>query len=527
MANKASSSKVPIQQREVSSFELNIVAFMNPQKHFAHTVLFVMAAVFTFVYGVQSPKTSLTLTNFKMLLAKDLKRDLDISNKDDLYKKWNCKSNSSIALQTVDAWGPDSICRCFDRKACAGTACLEVDKTCYNEVVPLYANVFAGYDYSNYNITIAFVFIHISILINMIIESRELQSMDRNTGGEGENQALLTEQLAQAKANTGLTNGKNPAESSSIQNPPPPVNTDGQSGDASTWSKVYMTFMSTQKEVIRLIVMWCLSVIAIGFSIKSVVDKEGLRSDGTQVCDLVNTCMTQSFVGLMTMVVSIVNILWSSYDIFQHFVTKNDKMRHSCLHTLWEDVNHTVAFMLLTASFGALGGVHDDSTILFDMLVVVFIGFLQSVQHHIMVWREDVMAYCYLLKDDSSTRSHIGETLTVTQYVLSYFLYSRLFIFVVMLGSSIVFLERIEPSIQLNDINATWNYYMRNVALLISVLPNIIADISYEITHMTNMKNDNEHTPYVGASFWRRTIFLLYMIVFILFSWKTYEFEKF
>jgi hypothetical protein len=166
---------------------------------------------------------------------------------------------------------------------------------------------------------------------------------------------------------------------------------------------------------------------------------------------------------------------------------------------------------------------------LFDILVVGVIGFLQSVQHNVMRQREHVISFCNRQDNKAATESQVkacnGRAVTVEKDVVGYFLYTRLFIFLFMIGSGFVFFGRIEATTFAQDTNATWFYYMRNVAVLVSILPNLLSDISYEIWHSVNYKATGDHTVYVGPHFWRRTIFLVYMIGFILLNWKNYVYE--
>ena len=523
---------------------------MNPDKHHAHTFLFFVAAVCTVVYGAITPKTALTLTNLKLLSVDDLSDKLVGQTKASLYAKWKCEG--------VDPWGPDSMCRCIARKECTGDTCLAVEKECYGLVVPAYATVFAGHDIACYNITIAFVFLHIAILMNMVSESRDWRKMESE--GLGERQPLTSRAaedtpdaaepvLDNTQQNTvnarwgmahtlfgGTAEEEAAAEAAAAETAAAATAAAAAGVAAPSWASNLALLY--EGEMARLVVLVVLSIIALGFSIAGLVEKDKLR-DPSQVCGPDNECLTQTFVGVATMTVSLVNLGLFLLEIVRYRQWEeanrdkpnpNKTTQVSNFTTVWEEANHTVAFMLLTASFGALGGVHDDTTILFDILVVAFLGFLQSVQHHIMVWREHVIVFCLSQNNENFSAAkvvnHIGQELTVNTYILSYFLYSRLFVFVVMIGSSIVFLERIEPSMYSNDVSGTWYYYMRNAALLISVLPSIVADVLYEINHMATMKEDGRHTPYEGASFWRRTIFLLYMIGFVVLSSKTYAFEK-
>ena len=175
---------------------------------------------------------------------------------------------------------------------------------------------------------------------------------------------------------------------------------------------------------------------------------------------------------------------------------------------------------MLVASFTALSGVHDDTTILFDVVTVLFIGFMQSVQHKVMLLRETVIKHCE--KSTLVLSDGLGKTHTLSSEVLAYFLHTRLFIFVVIVTSTYVFFERIQPTIFTMDSASTWNSYMRNVVLLVSLIPNLSCDISYEFFHMREMRASGEHMTYIGAGMWRRTIYLAYIILFVFAERTTY-----
>jgi len=239
-----------------------------------------------------------------------------------------------------------------------------------------------------------------------------------------------------------------------------------------------------------------------------------------------DTCMTQQFLTVFSIFVGVANIVLFGWEFFRHYKEQENKGKliDHFLAGVLEDANHIVAFMLLAATFATLSGVHDDFTVLFDLLVVLFVGLLQSMQHHIMLQRESVIQYCKDNKRKTWT-DHLGREVSVDYDVMNYFLYTRLFIFALIIGSVVAFLQRIEPSILSNGTSATWNHHMRNVALIVSVLPHVVSDVAYEIHHAYAMRTNKTHTPYVGPSFWRRTVYLLYMIAYMLLSWKTYNFE--
>jgi len=232
-----------------------------------------------------------------------------------------------------------------------------------------------------------------------------------------------------------------------------------------------------------------------------------------QVCDDKSMCLTETVLFVILLFVSVAATGWSMYcaGYVFYYNDKRSSLKMN-LHML-EDLTLAAACMTLVASFTALSGVHDDTTILFDVVTVSFILFVQSVQHKVMVMRETVIKHCE--KSTIVLSDGLGKKHMLSSEVLAYFLHTRLFIFVVIVTSTYVFFERIEPTLGPKDSASTWNSYMRNVALLVSLIPNLSSDISYEFFHMREMRVSGEHMTYTGAAMWRRTIYLVYIILFI------------
>jgi uncharacterized BrkB/YihY/UPF0761 family membrane protein len=537
------------------SLESNIDKFMNPKTHIAHTTLFAVSAVMTLAYAISwssSADNGLALTNIRLLRADELQdRTADIS-KDALLKRWKCDA-------AVDPWGPDSMCRCIQRETCTGNTCGgEVQSKCYAMVAPTFANVFAGYDIGFFNVLLALFLIHISVLLNMTIETKE---------DEMKAMAVSTQASKSTPENPLRVDNNHGDTANDKKNPPKPVDQNnedeydpnfipgiskkyerkmiplrhfvatGGKGDKNPLLENQDNYVATpepprnfvQNEYLRLALLLALTVACFIVTSISTAKKEQMRKPG-QTCNLSDsTCMTQTFLTLMSYAVCVANGVLFGLETWRHYAKKEEwnALTGHFMACVLEDANHTLAFMLLASTFASLSGVHDDATVLFDILVVMFIGLLQSVQHHVMLQREHVIRYCHHTDQQPGDvyQDHLGRGVSVAKDVMSYFLYTRLFIFVVMIGSAVAFLQRIEPSILSNDTNATWNYHMRNVALLVSVLPHIMGDVAYEIYHATRLRMVGDHTPYTGSGCWRRTIYLLYIIIYMLLSWKTYNFE--
>jgi hypothetical protein len=269
----------------------------------------------------------------------------------------------------------------------------------------------------------------------------------------------------------------------------------------------------------RFVVLTVLSFVVFLVTVFAYIAKVAERGKD-QVCDDKSMCLTETVLFVVVLFVSVVATGWSMYCAVYVFLNDKRSSLKMNLHML-EDLTLTAACMTLVASFTSLSGVHDDTTILFDVVTVSFILFVQTVQHKVMLMRETVIAHC-----ETSTIvvcDGLGKQHTLSSEVLAYFLHTRLFIFVVIVTSTYVFFERIEPTLGPRDSSSTWNSYMRNVALLVSLIPNLSCDISYEFLHMREMRASGEHMTYTGAAMWRRTIYLVYIILFVFAEGTTYN----
>lgn len=558
---------------QIEKVEQKIDNFLDPSKQRAHMLLFVVSATLTVIHSATStfnvPDNSVTLTTVRMLRLEEISGRTAVTTKDEILARWKCNATSNT---TIDPWGPDSMCRCVRREPCSGAGCGdELERSCYKKVAPVVANVFAGYDVGYLNVIIAFFLIHIAVLINMTIEMKRSQ-LDEDPQESSEKYSTIQSPPAkipdehvtpQMPTNDDEHPGRKTVKPLDGYDPNNPYSAK-QYGRSMVPLRSFPVITATEdrspllqangqkrvplpavldkyvkpdgvlekiltRESLYLIVLIALSVTCAVLSIVLQAKKDGMGNKNGQSCDVVknmrNSCMTQTMLACMTFFVSFVDCIAIAAEFYTTYFKKAwHKPTRLFLAGVLEDANNIIAFMLLTATFAGLSGVHDDVTLLFDVLVVLFLGFLQSVQHHLMVQRECVIAYCHALTEQRVTYTdHLGRVVQVEKQVLGYFLNTRLFIFLIMLFSGVVFLQRIEPSILSKDTSATWHYHMRNVALIVAVLPGVLSDVTYEVTHATNMHAHGSHTPYSGPSFWRRSLYLGYMIVFILLSWKTYS----
>jgi len=547
---------------------------MHPKSHVTHTALFLLCAIFTIVYCITSKDNvgGVELTTFRMLTLEDVASNPVIETKDALLMKWKCTNGTnSTAVALFEPWGPDSMCRCIRSEQCSGEGCKKVEKNCYATKVPSYAYVSAGYDDSYWNIVIAFFLIHIAVMLNMFIETREEEIRKKSLvegsgGGSKELQYIVNDyedgQQVVAASRLGMNfitdlgagefiidkngnrvlrmpkkkrksnqssqkkTGQKNREIEEQDNDDDQSNTSLIEKDSSQQdgqnSYAHWFTNAVQNKIVRLSVLLILSIVCLCLSAVSIEQKKGKRGTG-QTCDG-GTCMTETLLSTVTMTLAILDVLFFAYGLYSETHDAQSKEYSVFKMTVWEDIHNTVAFMLLVSSFSARSGVHDDTTNLFDVLMIMFIGFLQSIQHIIMLQREDVISYCR--GDGLQIEDALGRWHTVEKTILSYFLYTRLFVFLVIICTVFVFIERLQPSIPSNGFTATWNYYLRTVTLLLSLTPAVISDITYEVNHVVQMKATGEYTPYVGAHVWRRAVFLCSILTYIIISWKTYDVDS-
>jgi len=293
---------------------------------------------------------------------------------------------------------------------------------------------------------------------------------------------------------------------------------------AETYAARFAQFM--KQPLLRLALMAVLAATCFGLTVWRQTNLIDNIKEKEQKCDLENPCVTQDFLSAFLFAVTILDLGMCLVIGIMEAVKidgQNPFVHSEFAISTWEDLHNMLAFMLLAASFSAQSGVHDDTTVLFDVLVVLFIGFMQSVQHNIMLIKEVFIKHC--MKDVTSfvqLTDTQHTTYSVSDTILSFFLYTRLFIFVIITGSSFVFFERLDTSVGAGGTTASWNGYMRFVASLVSLTPSFFGDMSYEAVHSFYLKRTNEHVVYSGAATWRRTVYLMYIIVFVLVSFKTY-----
>ena len=539
-----------------------------------------------------SDESIVYLSNYVRMASKDYTHTGTPRSTTELLDKWKCARNYNYTL--VDRlWGPDSICKCL--AACsAADGCSNLEKDCLDNGAPIYAHVFAGVSNSYYNVVIALLFIHISVLLNMTIPLLTSKINDDNDDDIGIYEVVAetsvvtsskAEQLPVSKALTTISNAKarmhlnshfeyiikapqdHPewdnltkaeqekrlaqsekakAQHQASINPDvtnvPQANTqkaqpgqEVEAKDTYCWA-AWVSKHVTKNMWIRLALYIVLSTLCITFS-SFASDNTKSKALTGQECKTFG-CVTQTFLGSLEMIISVANFLLSLFMIAFKISAKstkaiNDESGMKSRRVLYQDFTVTImnameditmagALMLLVSTFSAQGGTRDDTTLFFDVVLIAFISLMLRLQHDVMSMRETLIEH--VNSDDSeikgdSYKDNLENEHKVNTHIMSYFLNTRLFIFAVVAGSSFVFIERLDETTGILDKHSTWNESMRLLVLFVCILPNLCSDISYEVVHGIKMQTSGVHTAYVGPQFWRRTIYLGYVLVLIASSW--------
>ncbi len=536
----------------------NFDVIFDMKSQLLHTILFVFAAVMT--VAVYVPETmdyklenKVFLTNFRELSIDNYLPKPAINTKNELINKWLCpqaptQSSASLVVLPLfnESWGPDNVCRCIRAKNCTTTdECAALETSCYKKTVPQYANVYAGLETPYFSIIAAFLLIHISVLLNMTIEVIDDGPPEERQQGTNANDATESHRLIPLEVDSSTTTDTLPHGATGMGQGSRfryfGVDTDqhkheNDTHDNKTEVIVKVARKSTDLDdrppclmrslsdglknlIARFVVLFLLSLGVVLVTIIAYNHKVTQRGPNQQ-CDDKSMCLTETVLFVIVLFVSISTAGWSMYSLWYVFLNNSNRLMLTMGMHMLEELTLTAACIMLVASFTALSGVHDDTTILFDVVTALFIGFMQSVQHKVMLLRETVIKHCE--KSTLVLSDGLGKTHTLSSEVLAYFLHTRLFIFVVIVTSTYVFFERIQPTIFTMDSASTWNSYMRNVVLLVSLIPNLSCDISYEFFHMREMRASGEHMTYIGAGMWRRTIYLAYIILFVFAERTTY-----
>lgn len=164
-------------------------------------------------------------------------------------------------------------------------------------------------------------------------------------------------------------------------------------------------------------------------------------------------------------------------------IKKTDDTNHmETISTFWltvaEDLNTIVCYVCVVSACNALGAVHDDTTIFFDVVCVVMIGFSQHIANVLMIFH----AYIH-----STTNKNTDTVVTVIAR-------TRFFIFFIIGVVVVFFYLRIAPTYEEFTLGIPYEMF-RVLAIVIMVSVSTLHSICYELQHASNLGKPWESSP--------------------------------
>ena len=184
---------------------------------------------------------------------------------------------------------------------------------------------------------------------------------------------------------------------------------------------------------------------------------------------------------LATFIITLLILFYQSYLIKDEIQSENmvwdqQKTINMFWITVAEDLNSIVGYVLVVTAFNALSSVHDDSTVFFDVVCVVTIGFLQHVANVLMIFHRHVCVDTPSnLKDDE--RKRIVNTIARSRLIIFFFV-----------GIVVVFFYlRISPTYEAFTLGIPYEM-LRVLAIITMVSLGTLHSIWYEFRHADETK---------------------------------------
>ena len=170
-----------------------------------------------------------------------------------------------------------------------------------------------------------------------------------------------------------------------------------------------------------------------------------------------------------------------------------------------EDLNTILCYAFVVRACDAQSSIQDDSTTFFDVLCIVFLGFLQHVANILMIFHAHIQKQAEIQirdlkasKKDAEKHTQIAEKQTQianqVQEIVKFIARTRLLLFF-MIGMTVVFFYlRIAPTYEAYDIAIPYEI-LRAVALITMVSLNTLHSFWFEIQSAFNPKSTWDTSP--------------------------------
>ena len=164
-----------------------------------------------------------------------------------------------------------------------------------------------------------------------------------------------------------------------------------------------------------------------------------------------------------------------------------------------EDLNTILCYAFIVRACDAQSSIQDDSTTFFDVLCIVFLGFLQHVANILMIFHAHIQKQAEiqirdLKESNKDVEKHTTQIAEQVQEIVKFIARTRLLLFF-MIGMTVVFFYlRIAPTYEAYDIAIPYEI-LRAVALITMVSLNTLHSFWFEIQSAFNPKSTWDTSP--------------------------------
>ena len=145
-----------------------------------------------------------------------------------------------------------------------------------------------------------------------------------------------------------------------------------------------------------------------------------------------------------------------------------------------EDLNTIVCYAFVVRACDAQSSIHDDSTIFFDVLCIVFLGFLQHVANILMIFHAHIVKHTHLLMKKAKTEETKRKMDQQTEDLMTFIARTRLLLFLMIACTVVFFFLRVAPTYEEYTIAIPYEV-IRVLALITMVSLNTLHSFWFEI----------------------------------------------
>jgi hypothetical protein len=161
-----------------------------------------------------------------------------------------------------------------------------------------------------------------------------------------------------------------------------------------------------------------------------------------------------------------------------------------------EDLNTILCYAFVVRACDAQSSIHDDSTTFFDVMCIVFVGFLQHIANILMIFHAHIEKHTHMEMKDKDQRT---KTAMNDQHVelMNFIARTRVFLFFMIIATVVFFYLRVAPTYETFSTAATYVNF-RSIAVIIMVALNTFHSSWYEIQNAYAVK-----TPWNTSPTWK------------------------